>query len=211
MVSRSEKGRCTIQMEKKRTRRSCIPETVSPYAQEQAAAHRICIGKLQKMFADSRGADKIDKSGLQKLRQQNGCTPEMERAAEEYADYICGIVSAFPRQPFAAVGKRLDLDPWIAEGFAVADCIMICGKELHIVDFKYGRGIPVKAERNCRLALCALGAYREFGRRFVIADIYLHIVQPRMHNCAVWVVTTKDLLLWGESVMKTAADHGLTA
>ena len=198
-------------MENKKTQRYGSPETVSPYAQEKEVAHQICAWRLWKLFGDKNMTEKIAENELQKLREEDGYAPEMERFADECTAYVRGMVSGLPAAPLIMVKKGVEFGRWVPGGSGVADCIMICGKDLYVIDFKYGKGIPVRAERNCRLALCALGAYREFGMAFSIANIHLHIVQPRRNNHTSCMVTANDLLLWGESVARMTAATGMTA
>lgn len=182
-----------------------ISEEESPYAKEGTLAHAICELKLQKLFTDKNMTDRTYKSRMKKLQQDEAYAREMEGYTDEYADYVSRIAFSFPTTPFIAVEKRLDYSPWAPEGFGTGDCVIIYGKYLHIIDFKYGKGVPVKAEENYQLMLYALGAYREFGALFPIEDVYLHIVQPRIPNNSSWVIPLKDLLAWGESVVKPAA------
>lgn len=63
-----------------------------------------------------------------------------------------------------------------------ADCILIGGGVLHIIDFKYGKGVPVSAEGNPQLSLYALGAYEAYKILYPIERIELHIVQPRISD-----------------------------
>ena len=183
-----------------------IPEVESPYAKEGTLAHAICELKLQKLFTDKNMTDRTYKSRLKKLQQDEFYAPEMEGYTDEYADYVSAIAFGFPAVPFVAVEKRLDYSPWAPEGFGTGDCVIIYGKDLHIVDFKYGKGVPVKAEGNYQLALYALGAYHEFGILFPIEDVHLHVVQPRIPNSSSWSTTLKEILSWGETVVKPAAE-----
>lgn len=135
-----------------------IPETESAYAKEGTLAHAICELKLQKLFTDKNMTERAYKGRLKKLQQDAAYASEMEGYTDEYADYVSGIAFGFPAPPFVAVEKKLDYSPWAPEGFGTGDCVIIYGKDLHIIDFKYGKGVPVKAEGNFQLALYALGA-----------------------------------------------------
>lgn len=183
-----------------------IPEEESPYAKEGSLAHQICELKLQKLFTDKNMTGRTYKSRLKKLQQDGAYSPEMEGFTDEYADYVSGIAFGFPGTPFVAVEKRLDYSPWAPEGFGTGDCVIIYGNDLHIIDFKYGKGVPVKAEGNYQLALYALGAYHEFGMLFPVEKVHLHIFQPRIPNNSAWSTTLKELLEWGEAVVKPAAE-----
>lgn len=183
-----------------------IPEEESPYAKEGTLAHAIGELKLQRLFTDKNMTDRTYKSRLKKLQQDELYAPEMDGYTEEYADYVSSIAFSFPGAPFVAVEKRLDYSPWAPEGFGTGDCVIIYGGDLHIVDFKYGKGVPVKAEGNYQLALYALGAYHEFGMFFPVERVHLHIVQPRIPNTSSWSTTLKEVLDWGETVVKPAAE-----
>ncbi len=183
-----------------------IAEEESGYAKEGTLAHSICELKLQKLFTDKNMTERTYKSRLKKLQQEDLYRPEMEGLTDEYADYVSGIAFSFPTPPFVAVEKRLDYSPWAPEGFGTGDAVIIHGKQLHIIDFKYGKGVLVKAEGNPQLMLYALGAYHEFARLFQIEEAHLHIVQPRIPNNSAWAVSMEKLLEWGEHIVKPAAE-----
>lgn len=183
-----------------------IPDTESPYAKEGTLAHAFCELKLQKLFTDKNMTDRAYKGRLKKLQQEPEYAPEMDGFTDEYADYVSGVAFGCQGTPFVAVEKRLDYSPWAPEGFGTGDCVIIYGKDLHVIDFKYGKGVPVKAEKNYQLMLYALGACNEFGVLFPIRDIHLHIVQPRIPNTSSWDITLAELLAWGEEVVKPAAE-----
>ncbi|RAY89219.1 DUF2800 domain-containing protein, partial [Klebsiella oxytoca] len=65
----------------------------------------------------------------------------------------------FKNIPTARIEARVEFDAWVPEGFGTADCILIGGGILHVIDFKYGKGVAVSAEGNPQMALYALGAY----------------------------------------------------
>lgn len=182
-----------------------IPEEESDYAKEGTLAHGICELKLQKLFTDKNMTERTYKSRMKKLQGEALYQTEMEGYTEEYADYVSSIAFSFPATPFVAVEKRLDYSPWAPEGFGTGDCIIIYGKDLHVIDFKYGKGVPVKAEGNPQMALYGLGAYNEYGMLFDIENIHFHIVQPRIPNNSKWTTTLKELLDWGNLFVKPQA------
>lgn len=182
-----------------------IPDEGSPYAAEGTLAHKICELKLQKLFTDKNMTERTYKGRLKKLQKEEYYAPEMEGFTNEYADFVSGIAFSFPAAPFVAVEKKLDYSLWAPEGFGTGDCIILYGSDLHVIDFKYGKGIPVKAENNPQMALYGLGAYHEYGFLFNIENIHFHIVQPRIPNNSSWSTTLKELLEWGETVVKPAA------
>lgn len=83
---------------------------------------------------------------------------------------------------------------------------------LHIVDFKYGRGVEVAVDGNEQLLTYALGAIHSLVPADKLREIYwvvLHIVQPRTPGRpAVQSAryTLLDVQLWGDNVLKPAID-----
>ena len=184
-----------------------MPDKESDDAKMGTLAHSIGELKLQKLFTDKNMTERTYRSRLKKLQQEEFYEPEMDGYTDEYVDYVSGIAFGFPGQPFVAIEKRVDYGPWAREGFGTSDCIIIYGNELHVIDFKYGKGIPKKAENNSQLLLYALGAYNEFGMLFNIEDVHLHIVQPRTGKNTSWCTSLAGLLSWGETVIRPVAEQ----
>lgn len=68
--------------------------------------------------------------------------------------------------------------------------------ELHIIDFKFGKGVEVAAEKNPELMLHALGAIRnllEPAERVSLEKVVLHIAQPRRDHFDRWECTKGEL------------------
>lgn len=181
-----------------------FPEEESVYAAEGTLAHTICELKLSRLFTDKNMTERTYKSRLKKLQSEELYQKEMEGYTDEYVDYVSAIAFGFPAVPFVAVEKRLDYSPWAPEGFGTGDCIIIYGKDLHVIDFKYGKGVQVSAEGNPQMALYGLGAYHEFGMLFGLEQVHFHIVQPRIPNNSSWSTTIQELLAWGEWVKPRA-------
>lgn len=186
-----------------------IPDEDSVYAKEGTLAHSICELKLSKLFTDKNMTERTYKSRLKKLQGNELYQPEMEGYTDEYVDYVSGIAFRFPAVPFIRIEETVHYSSWAPEGFGTVDCLIIYGNDMHIIDFKYGKGVPVKAEGNYQLALYALGAYQEYGFLFNIENVHLHIVQPRIPNNSSWSTSLKELLTWGEKVVKPAAEKAI--
>ena len=90
----------------------------------------------------------------------------------------------------------------------VKNVILLIGDGiLHIIDFKYGQGVPVSPERNPQLMYYALGAYALFEGIEEVSTVRLSIVQPRMQEePQTWVVSLADLLTWAREVLQPAAE-----
>lgn len=181
-----------------------LPDKAGRAADEGTLAHNLCELKLARIFTDQNMSTRTYNSRLKKIKENDLYEPEMDRYTDEYVEYIKEIAFAMPAAPTMMIEKRLDYGTYAPEGFGFADCVMLQGTYLHIIDFKYGKGVPVKAEGNPQLALYALGALAEYGFLYNVQQIVLHIVQPRLGNTSSWETTTKEVLAWGEWVKKRA-------
>lgn len=182
-----------------------FPQETSGAAEEGTLAHKICELKLRKLFLEPGMAEKEYKADMGRLKKESCYNPEMERYTDEYTDYVQKLAYGYPAAPYIAVEKRVDYSHVAPEGFGTADCILLYGTELHIVDFKYGKGIVVRAEGNSQMGLYALGAIKSYALIYPIETVYFHIIQPRVHNFSQWSTSVDDLTMWAESIVKPAA------
>ncbi len=177
-----------------------LPDKAGKAAEEGTLAHAVCELKLSRLFTDRNMSTRTYNSRMKKFQKDPLYDPEMERFTDQYVEYVKDLAYAMPQAPSLMIEKRLDYGEWAPEGFGTGDCVMLQGNALHIIDFKYGKGVPVSAEENPQLALYALGAFHEFGFIYPIEQITLHIVQPRINNTSSWTTTRKELLDWGNYV-----------
>lgn len=182
-----------------------LPDEQSAYAEEGTLAHSICELKLVKHFTDKNMTDRTYKSRMSKLQKDPFYSKEMDGFTDAYAEYITGIAYNFSSPPYVAVERRVDYGGWAPEGFGTCDCILIHGTEMHICDFKYGKGKAVSSRENPQLMLYALGALNEFRRIYPVRTVTLHIIQPRIDNTSSWETPVEDLLRWGEETVKPQA------
>ncbi len=132
----------------------------------------------------------------------------MDQHTDDYAAYVMGIIAEMEKTgvpPMVVIEERLDLSPWVPESFGTADCIVIGDDTLHVIDLKYGAGVPVEAEGNSQLMLYALGALHKFGFLYDVKKVSLTIYQPRRSNISTATVDVKPLLEWAENFVKPKA------
>ena len=133
-----------------------------------------------------------------------GTDADMVNHAHDYADYIEEQVSS----PGALVmlEQRVDFSPWVPDGFGTADCIIIQGNTMDVIDYKYGKGVAVSAIDNPQEKCYGLGALNDYGFAYEIERVRLHIYQPRINNVSTFEISAEDLLAWGEKI-KPVADQ----
>lgn len=185
-----------------------FPDTTSVYAQEGTLAHELCELKLKKYTTVmpkgtyTRAHNKIMKSEL----WQN----EMEGTSETYLEYVKSIMLACEIAPAVLIEKRVDFSRYVPEGFGTADCLILAGDTLHVIDYKHGKGVVVDADHNPQMMLYALGAMSELSLLYRFKFVHMTIVQPRVSNISEFTMTADELREWGESVVKPKAEAAIS-
>jgi hypothetical protein len=179
------------------------PETRSEYAEEGRLAHEFAELRILK-FISPMGQGEYN-SRLKALQTKPLYQPEMLGHAETYFDHIAKIAHSFTSAPYIAVEKRVNFGQYVPDGFGTCDCVMIGTNTLYVFDYKYGKGVPVSAERNPQMMLYALGAYDSYSFLFAIDRVVMTIVQPRLDDgISSFEMSVTDLLAWGESIKPIA-------
>lgn len=185
-----------------------FPDTTSVYAQEGTLAHELCELKLKKYTTVmpkgtyTRAHNKIMKSEL----WQN----EMEGTSETYLEYVKEIMLSCEIAPAVLIEKRVDFSRYVPEGFGTADCLILAGDTLHVIDYKHGKGVVVDADHNQQMMLYALGAMDELSLLYRFKSVHMTIVQPRVNNISEFTMTADELREWGESVVKPKAEAAIS-
>ena len=182
-----------------------FPDTTSDAAKEGTLAHTLAEAKVRNYFHKADFSKRKLNGLIKKLREDASWQDEMDGYTDEYLDYIKKAALAFGSEPSVMLEKRVDYSVYAPEGFGTADCILLGGGTLHIIDFKYGKGVCVSAEENPQLSLYALGAHETYKILYPIKDIKMSIVQPRLDNISEWGCSLQELLGWGEYVRARAA------
>jgi len=178
-------------------------ESYSEYAAEGTLAHEIAELYLTSYLAPT--PQKTFNTKLNKFKKHELYKPEMLTHVESYMDYIKSVVIGFGKEkPFVTAERKVNFDNYVPDGFGTSDCIIIGGNTLIVVDFKYGKGVPVSAESNSQMRLYALGAYAEYSLFYDIRIVRKVIVQPRLDSVSESEISIDDLLTWGESIKPIA-------
>lgn len=185
-----------------------FPDTGSEYAAEGTLAHSMAELKVHKKFVEPMGPRKYN-AALNKLKKDPLYQDEMDRYTNDYLDYISGVVMSYKTAPHVAVELRLDLSRYAPESFGTGDCIILGGDTLHVIDFKYGKGVVVDVENNPQLMLYGLGALDAYGMLYNPTHVILTVFQPRADGDTVkeWEISRDDLVNWGVFTVRPAAQQ----
>lgn len=181
-----------------------LPDQESTYAAEGTRAHEMCEKALRYKLAKWEAGKPFDL--LSDWAQQSMPT-EMFNAANQYVSFLHDQWVGFSCRPGVFIEQEVDVSRWVPGGFGTCDCLMIGGGLLHIIDFKYGQGVPVSPVRNPQLMYYALGAYALFDGLESIDTVRMSIVQPRIQEePETFEMPLADLLDWAREVLQPAAE-----
>lgn len=164
--------------------------------------HELAECKARKKFCPRPGDDYAEKFGRSTpIRRM---PPEMESCTDLYVQAIDEECMRYSSRPLVVLETRVNYCGTVPEGFGTADCIIIGGDTLTIIDYKHGKGVPISAMDNPQLKLYAIGALNQFNAFYgdAIKHIRLRIVQPRVSDeLNDFELTVQDLMQWGNSVV----------
>lgn len=190
------------------------PDNTNAYAAEGTAAHQVLTWALQ----DERPAAAYIGRQIHLNAAGKPCEPDV--AAYTYAvdddmaehvqvciDYVAdlrgddGVVFADIRVNYSSYLDVAEDTAW-----GTADVIVARGAELIVVDFKYGRGHEVDAERNPQMSLYGLGALQAYqGLAADFERVRMAISQPRIKRApSEWDCSVEELEVWGSTTARFA-------
>lgn len=173
-----------------------IADKSSPHAFEGTVAHELGEVCLKTKVDASEWVGKVLPETSAEVTQ------EMADYVQEYVDYVRYHDH---RDAYLGIEVRVDFSDWVPEGFGTCDAIVLYGDLLHVIDFKYGKGVNVSPVENSQGLLYALGAYAEFRAFADIKRIRISIVQPRIKEAPEhWEIDLDTLLKWGEYAKQRA-------
>lgn len=175
----------------------------SEYAKEGSLAHEIAELKVKKLIDPGLTSRKFT-SAMKKLKEKELYQEEMQGYTDEYVEFIQEQMYSYETTPHISVEQKVDFSQYVPGGFGTADCILIANDTLHVIDFKYGKGVPVSVENNAQLLLYALGAYLAYEMIFPIEHIKMSIVQPRLTGIDTWECSLDYLLDFAKKAQEKA-------
>jgi hypothetical protein len=197
------------------------PDNTNAYAAEGTAAHQVLTWALQEERPATAYIGRvIDLDSRGKVCEPYAAefTFEVDQDMAEHVqtciDYCLdlkgddGVLFADIRVNYSTY-----LDVTKDTAWGTADVIIARGDELIVVDFKYGRGVEVDAEKNPQMSLYGLGALQAY--QGLVADferVRMAISQPRVKSApSEWDCSVEVLEAWGRSTGRSAVNTCINA
>jgi hypothetical protein len=181
------------------------PDNTSKYAAEGTAAHQVLTWALQE--------ERPAHAYIGRVIEADGFVFEVDQdmaahvqVCVDYANDLKGEDGTI----FADI--RVNYSSYLGvaehEAWGTADVIVCRGTEVIVVDFKYGMGVEVDAERNPQMSLYGLGALQAYHG--LVADferVRMAISQPRIKSApSEWDCSVEELETWGRSTARSAVN-----
>lgn len=180
------------------------PDSTSEAAAEGTLAHELVELKLKRFLAGRKTGKATPKIASHELYR-----PVMEEYTDEYVNYVLELyasVKASCPDALLISERRVDFSSIVPGGFGTTDTIIIADRVMHVIDFKYGKGVLVEAHGNPQLRLYGWGALHEYGMLYDIEKVVVHIVQPRLDHSEFEEIPVQDLINWGADRVRPVAE-----
>ena len=186
------------------------PDNTSKYAAEGTAAHQVLTWALQE--------ERPATAYIGRVIEADGFVFEVDQdmaghvqVCVDYANDLKGDDGTI----FADI--RVNYSSYLGvpeqEAWGTADVIVCRGTEVIVVDFKYGMGVEVDAERNPQMSLYGLGALQAYHG--LVADfetVRMAISQPRIKRApSEWDCSVEELEAWGRGEASDAVTACIAA
>lgn len=177
----------------------------SEYAEEGTLAHELA----ELMLTSWLQGREPSASQIAAIENNKLYSPDMPDYVARYVEYCQGayeeLATSDSYTTEMRIEAKLDLSRYVPESFGTADCVIVGGDTMEVIDLKYGKGVTVYADDNPQLKLYALGAYELLGMVYDIETVRLTIVQPRLDSISSWDISLEDLLYWAETELREKA------
>lgn len=194
---------------------NCTPSVVfsAPYEVERkdttftaegTAAHGLAELKLQ--FDTGKITKRKFNAQLKKFKAENEYySVSFEEFVDDYVGFVNETINSYD-EPEVELEQRVNFSDWVPDGYGTSDVVIMTDSVLHIVDLKFGKGVPVSAIENTQLMLYAIGTYYEFNMAYDFETVRMTIHQPRLYDTSTYELSVADLLDWAETIVKPRAE-----
>lgn len=182
-------------------------DNCSVYAAEGTAAHALAELKLSYRFGKISVFDYQEK--YEALKNDEEYKPYFNKEFEEYVDdYVEFVIKQTEglKDYHIYFEVRVNFSNVVPVGFGTSDVLLIYDDTIHVIDLKFGQGVPVSAYQNPQLRLYAMGALNLFPNA---NRIITSICQPRLLSTDSETLTKQELLDWAFKYVKPRAEEAI--
>lgn len=182
------------------------PSTYSTYAEEGTEAHALAEIKLSYMLEHISVEEYTTRFEDFKLKSKF-----YNQEFNEYVNSYCNEVMTIVKSDYVGQQVKVKLEEYVTfedivpNGGGTSDVVIIGRNFIHIIDLKFGKGVPVSAVGNPQLRLYALGAIKKYIRECTCTEARMTIIQPRLYDMSTDHVSIDELNDWAINYVKPRA------
>jgi len=166
--------------------------TTFDFSAEGTMAHSLAEVKLRHHYGQIDSEEFKREYDIIKLSQYYN--EEFEYYVDNYVMFVKSQIGDNDKPLFE---QKVDYSEWAPNGFGTADVVILSENSIHVIDLKFGKGIPVNAIDNSQLRLYSIGAWSKFKEEFPnIKELKYTIVQPRLDSITTDSTTLAKMLDW---------------
>ena len=183
----------------------------SVYAAEGTAAHALAELKLNYRFGKIPFSEYVEQYKAFKTNPEykDYYNKEFEKYVDSHVENVISVTDEL-----AAAGikyhiffeVRVNFANVVPQGFGTADVLIVTEDTIHVIDLKFGAGVPVSAIDNPQLRLYGMGALNLFpNTKFIKTTIN----QPRLESRDTETLEKPELLDWAFNYVKPRAEEAI--
>lgn len=184
---------------------SLEPAGQSTFAQEGTEAHELAEIKLSYALGyinDDQYTTKFDTFRLNSKYYNE----EFNEYVNSYVTEVMNIYTLdYNKEVKVYLEERVEFSDIVPNGSGTSDVVMVGKDFIHIIDLKFGKGVPVSAIDNPQLKLYGLGAIRQHLRDVLCKEVRMTIIQPRLNDITTDFISITTLNDWAINVVKPKA------
>ena len=137
---------------------------------------------------------------------------EQEAALDDCFEFLQDLRAAH-NLTWLQTERKVHLDGFgIPDGSGTADIIAGNGKRtLHILDWKFGQGVPVYAEKNEQLMDYLCGAAENLENLKSFEELWIHLAQPRLNYFGSYKCSVEELMGLINAIKNSIGNHDIVA
>lgn len=178
-----------------------LPDNGSVFADEGTAAHTLAAWCLEDKTNAADYIGEVINVGERKFT--------VDKSMAGYVQDYVNFVRELAEGKSLLVERRVPIGHLTGEDGAkgTSDAVIIdgSGRNLSIVDLKYGMGVEVSAIGNEQAQMYALGTYEEYGMLADFDTVSMYIHMPRLNYVSEYHITVGELLQFADKVRAAAA------
>lgn len=186
-----------------------IPDSESPFALEGTMAHELAEIEANFHFGHIEKPEYLlrRKDWLRRAKNLTNPVIDVDEMQADVDRYVEALQNYADEHEHSQVLLEQRVQTGIPMCWGTSDAVIVSPGHVHIVDFKYGRGVRVEATNNSQLMLYGVGSLETFGDVLgETENVTVTVYQPRLGNISSFTLSADDLRSWRDNLIPIAEE-----